>query len=152
LDRGRLMIGKFAFSALGCFLAGEFLIAFSNLMLGMSWLILVTHMLTIAILALAFSGLSVGLGAIMPNFRESDPSKIAVGFGGAANLVVNLLLLAVVVLLVPGPIQFLHGRDPDAVVPLASVPILAWACMLAGIGVGLAAAWLPMRVGMRQLR
>ena len=36
------------------------------------------------------SGLSVGLGAIVPNFRETDPSKIAVGFGGTLNLVAGL--------------------------------------------------------------
>lgn len=152
LDRGRLMIGKFVFSSVGCLLAGEFLVVFSNLMLGMSWLILVTHMVTIALLSFSFSGMSVGLGAIMPNFRETDPSKIAVGFGGTVNLVVSLLLLAVVVVLVPGPIQFLHGRDPDVVVPLTSVPILFWLCMIVGVGIGVAAAWLPMRAGMRSLR
>jgi ABC-2 type transport system permease protein len=152
LDRGRLMIGKFAFSAIGCVIAGEFLIVFSNLMLGMPWLILVTHMLTIALLAFAFSGLSVGLGAMMPNFRESDPSKIAVGFGGTVNLVAGLLLLAIVVLMVAGPIQFLHGRDVAAEVTLASVPWYYWLCMATGVGVGAVATWLPMRVGMRQLR
>ncbi len=152
LDRGRLMIGKFAFSSLGCVIAGEFLIVFSNLMLGMPWLIMVTHMVTIALMAFAFSGLSVGMGAMMPNFRETDPSKIAVGFGGTVNLVVGLLLLAVVVVMVPGPIQFLHGRDPDTVVPLSSVPILVWLCMLAGVGIGVLATWLPMRAGMQNLR
>ena len=152
LDRGRLMVGKFAFSSLGCFMAGEFLIVFSNLMLGMPWLIVATHMLTIALLAFAFSGLSVGLGAVMPNFRESDPSKIAVGFGGTINLVVGLLLLGIVIVMVAGPIQFLHGRDPDRHVPLASVPWLYWLCMFTGLLVGLAAAWLPMRAGMKNLR
>jgi ABC-2 type transport system permease protein len=152
LDRSRLMIGKFAFSSMGCLLFGEFLIFFSNLMLGMPWLIVATHMLTIALLAFAFSGLSVGLGAIMPNFRETDPSKIAVGFGGTVNLVAGLLLLAIVVVMVPGPIQFLHGRDPDKVVPIESVPILFWLCMLAGIWIAIAAAWFPMRAGMRQLK
>ena len=29
----------------------------------------------------------------MPNFRETDPSKIAVGFGGTLNLVAGLLFL-----------------------------------------------------------
>src|SRR5207247_3538496 len=46
LDRSRLMVGKFAFSALGCFVVGEFLIVFSNLMLNMPWLILVTHVVS----------------------------------------------------------------------------------------------------------
>lgn len=152
LDRGRLMMGKFTFSALGCVVAGEFLIVFSNLMLGMPWLILVTHMLTIALLAFAFSGLSVGLGAMMPNFRETDPSKIAVGFGGTVNLVVGILLLGVVIVMVAGPIQYLHGRDPDVAVPLGSVPWLFWLCMIVGVMIGIAAAWMPMKVGVSNLR
>ncbi len=152
LDRSRLMVGKFAFSALGCFCAGEFLIVFANLMLSMPWLILVTHMLTIAVLAFAFSGLAVGMGAIMPNFRETDPSKLAVGFGGTVNLVLGLLLQGIVIVLLAGPIQFLHGRDPDQAVPLASVPIYCWAIMSAGLAIGVASAWLPMRAGMRNLR
>src|SRR5947209_16259977 len=96
LDRGRLMIGKFVFSSIGCLAVGEFLIVFSNVMLGMPWLIIVVHSATVAILALAFSGLSVGLGACMPNFRETDPSKIAVGFGGTVNLIAGLLMMGAV--------------------------------------------------------
>jgi ABC-2 type transport system permease protein len=152
LDRSRLLVGKFIFSAIGCLFVGETLIVFSNLMLGMSWLIIVTHMLTTALLALGFSGLSVGLGAIMPNFRENDPSKIAVGFGGTVNLIIGLILLGVVIVTVAGPMQFLHGRTPETAVPLTEVPWFAWLGMVAGIGVGAFAAWYPLRVGMRNLR
>ena len=35
---------------------------------------------------MGLSGISVGLGARLPNLRETDPSKIAVGFGGHAQL------------------------------------------------------------------
>jgi ABC-2 type transport system permease protein len=97
LQRERLLWGKFAFSATGCLLIAEGLSIFSNLMLGLPWYIIAVHALTVAVLALGFSGLSVGLGACMPNFRETDPSKIAVGFGGTLNLVAGLALLLVVV-------------------------------------------------------
>src|ERR1041385_4978535 len=97
----------------------------------------IKHMVTIALLAFAFSGLSVGLGAIMPNFRETDPSKIAVGFGGTVNLVAGLLRLALVIVMVAGPIQLLQGRDPATVVTLASVPWLYWLCMLGGVAIGM---------------
>ena len=76
----------------------EFLIVFSDIMLGMSWEVVVMHAVTVAVLALGLSGLSVGLGAWMPNFRESDPSKIAVGFGGTLNLVAGLLFLLLEIL------------------------------------------------------
>lgn len=152
LDRSRLMLGKFIFSAAGCLAAGEVLIIFSNLMLGMSWLIVVTHALTVALLALGLSGVSVGLGAIMPNFRETDPSKIAVGFGGTVNLIACLMFLGLVIGTMAGPMQFIHGRDAENAVPLGDVPWFVWAGMLVGLLIGGFAAWYPMRVGMRNLR
>ncbi len=152
LDRSRLLIGKFVFAALGCVAAGEFLIFFSNAMLGMSWLIILVHVLTIGLLALGFSGLSVGLGACMPNFRESDPSKIAVGFGGTINLVASLLLLGVVICTIALPMHLVHGRTPDVPVPLEEIPWWVWASMAAGVSIGIAAIWLPLRAGMRNLR
>lgn len=152
LDRGRLMIGKFVFSSIGCVAVGEFLIVFSNVMLGMPLLIILVHMLTIGVLALGFSGMSVGLGACIPNFRESDPSKIAVGFGGTVNLVLSLLLLGAVILTMALPWHLLYGRNPDLDLPLGNVPILTWSCMLGGLIVGAVAIYLPMRAGMRNLR
>ena len=152
LDRSRLMIGKFAFSAAGCVLIGELLVTFNNVMLGMSWLIIVVHALTIALVALGLSAMSVGLGAVMPNFRESDPSKIAVGFGGTVNLMAGLLLLGAVIATVAAPLQFLHGQDPDQAVSIAAVPWYIWSMMIAGVIIGSVAIWLPMRAGMRNLR
>ena len=40
----------------------------------------------------ALSGLAVGLGALFPNFKEDNPSKIVSGFGGTLCLVVQLPL------------------------------------------------------------
>ncbi|MSQ95184.1 MAG: hypothetical protein EXR98_11600 [Gemmataceae bacterium] len=152
LDRSQLLIGKFVFSAVGCLFAGEFLIVFSNLMLGMSWLILCAHALAVALMALGLSGLSVGLGACMPNFRETDPSKIAVGFGGTVNLIAGLMFLALVIVTVAGPIQFLHGRDAERAVPLDTVPWFIWAGIVGGVVISGTATWLPMRAGMRSLK
>ena len=151
-DRSRLMVGKFVFSAIGCFVVGEALILFSNLMLGMPWLIVVVHCLTIGVLALTFSGLSVGLGACMPNFRETDPSKIAVGFGGTINLVVGLMLLGFIVALTAVPLNVVYGRDPEGTLPVEIVPWWGWAALATGLLTGVAATWLPMRAGMRNLR
>ena len=51
---------------------GEFIVLFSNLMLTMPWQIVAIHAVAIAFVALGLSGLSVGLGAMLPNFRETD--------------------------------------------------------------------------------
>jgi ABC-2 type transport system permease protein len=152
LDRARLLWGKFAFSATGCLVAGEFLVLFSNVMLAMPWLILALHGILVVILSLGLSGLSVGLGACLPNFRETDPSKIAVGFGGTINLVAGLLLLIAVILLMALPIHVLYGVHPDDALDFDGAPLWLWFAYVAGGGVGVAATLLPLRAGVRQLR
>src|SRR5207244_6390750 len=97
LKRERLLWGKFAFSAVGSLVIAEALILLSDLMLGMPWFALGVHMLTVAVLAVGLSGLSVGLGACMPTFQETDPSKIAAGFGGTLNLVAELAVVGGVI-------------------------------------------------------
>lgn len=152
LDRARLLWGKFAFAAAGCLLAGEFLLVFSNLMLAMPWVVLAMHAVTIAVLALGFSGLSVGLGACLPNFRETDPSKIAVGFGGTLNLVAGLLLMLVIVCLMALPVHLLYAARTDRPLPPTDLPLLLWLGFAAGAFIGLGVTIMVLRAGVRQLR
>ena len=63
----------------------------------MPWQGLLLHAVAVAVIALGLSGLNVGLGAYLPNFRETDPSKIVVGFGGTVNMVVGLAFLVAVI-------------------------------------------------------
>jgi ABC-2 type transport system permease protein len=93
LRRDQILWGKFAFSAAISLVATESLVLLSDLMLRMGPLIIVLHLGMVAILCLGLSGISVGLGARLPNLRESDPSKIAAGFGGTLNLLVSLVFI-----------------------------------------------------------
>jgi ABC-2 type transport system permease protein len=152
LRRQRLLWGEFAFSATGTLLLAEALIILSDLMLEMPWVALYLHVLTVGVLTLGLSGLSVGLGACMPNFRESDPSKIAVGFGGTLNLVIGLAFLIVVIGLMAGPwhLQAVGGGPGELSGPWAGV----WVGLgvLLGLGVGTAAVIVPLRLGAEALR
>jgi ABC-2 type transport system permease protein len=151
LERERLLWGKFAFAASGGVLVGAGLVAVSDLLLGMSVGAFLIHMLTVAVLAVGLSGLSVGLGAVMPNFRETDPSKIAVGFGGTMNLIAGLLFLLLVIALMAGPYHLLTVRYADEGMPGRTVPVLV-AGLVIGVAVGVGAALVPLRVGARVLR
>jgi ABC-2 type transport system permease protein len=151
LERDRLLWGKFAFSATGCLLIAETLVVFSDLMMDLPWPLLVVHALTVAVLGLGFSGLSVGLGACMPNFRETDPSKIAVGFGGTLNLISGLLFLLLVISLMAAPWHLLFALAREDV-NLLGRQWWVLAAMAAGAGVGAAAVALPLRAGARALR
>ena len=151
VERGQLLWGKFAFASAGALLMGEFLVLLSDLTLGMAWPAVVLHVLTVAVLALGLSGLSVGLGACLPNFRETDPSRIVSGFGGTMNLLVSLVFLLTVLVVMAGPWHLLagwaaagEGAEPSPWVVLTGVA--------AGLAVGTAAVFVPLRMGIRALR
>jgi ABC-2 type transport system permease protein len=152
MDRSRLIWGKFAFSAVACVVAGEFFTILSSTMLGMPPVVVLLHAATIGTLALALSGMSVGIGACLPNFRETDPSKITMGFGGMLNVIAGILLLLVVVTLMAAPVHLLYARAPDHALALTALPWWVWAPHLVGLLLGLAATVIPLRVGVRTLR
>ena len=152
IKREQILIGKFAFAATGSVLAAEVLILASDVLIGMPWQAVVVHAATVAVAAVGLSAINVGLGAYMPNFRETDPSKIVVGFGGTVNMVVGLLYLVVVVSVMSAPVhvaglqQWLGGaRDAD-------LPAWVFAGVPVGLALGAAAVVLPLRAGARALR
>ena len=149
VSRDQLLRGKFAFAATGSFLIAESLILVSDVLLGLPWQGLVLHAVVVAILALGLSAINVGLGAYLPTFRETDPSKIVVGFGGTVNMVAGLgFLIAVIGLMaVPFHAAQLANRalgGPVSPWVFAGVPV--------AIVLGAAAVVLPLRAGARALR
>jgi ABC-2 type transport system permease protein len=150
LPRERLIWGKFAFAAGGAVVVGVILVTISDVLLGMPAEALALHLPTVAVLAVGLSGLSVGLSAIVPNFRETDPSRIAVGFGGTLNLISGLLFLVVILGLMAGPYHLAAGLTER------EVPRWVWPWIVGGmgmgIGVGVLATVLPLRAGARALR
>jgi ABC-2 type transport system permease protein len=152
LERDRLLWGKFAFSACGCLFIAEALVIFSDVMMDLPWLMIAVHALTVAVLGLGFSGLSVGLGACMPNFRETDPSKIAVGFGGTLNLVSGLLFLLVVIGLMAAPWHVAVAVSRSVDFELTGRHWWLLPAELLGLAVGAAAVVVPLRAGARALR
>jgi ABC-2 type transport system permease protein len=152
VEREQLLWGKFAFSTMGGLLIAEFLLLVSDLMLLMPVPVILLHMLTVAVLAAGLSGLSVGLGACMPNFRETDPSKIAVGFGGTLNLVAGLLFLLLIVGLMAAPWHariMMADAEGNLSIPMGGIIALG---LVLGLAVGLASVLLPLRAGIRALR
>jgi ABC-2 type transport system permease protein len=150
--REQLLWGKFVFSLTGGLALAESMLLLSDLMLEMPPDIVVLHALTVAVLAAGLSGLSVGLGAVLPNFRESDPSKIAVGFGGTVNLIVGLGFLLLVIAVMSGPWHlFMIRHSPDLSRPVYLLPATA-AGVVAGLVVGFAGVFVPLTMGINALR
>jgi ABC-2 type transport system permease protein len=154
LERKKLLWGKFYFSTICTLLTGELLSNLSNVALGMPWPIFVIHSLTVAVLALGLSGLSTGMGATVPNFRESDPSKIAVGFGGTMMLIAGLLFELVVILLIAAPWHVIPILMMSEAVKtgLDLLWLWPWLGMAGGLIIGALGVWIPMRTGTRALQ
>ncbi|MHB1422530.1 MAG: putative ABC transporter permease subunit [Gemmataceae bacterium] len=152
LEREQLLWGKFAFSLTCGLLIAAGLVLASDLMLMMPLLPILLHLLTVTVLSAGLSGLSVGLGACMPNFRESDPSKIAAGFGGTLNLVAGLLFLSVVLCLMAAPwhAEMMFVEVEEMPTPRAVGFVIVG--LMLGLAVGAASVVLPLRAGIRALR
>ena len=154
LRREAILWGKFVFSAGISLVATEFLVVLSDLMLRMSAAMIALHVGMVAILCLGLSGISVGLGARLPNLKETDPSKIAAGFGGTLNLLVSLVFILAVVLTLAVPCHlYLAGRDPNdfAGLPLSEGRFQLWMGFAIGFSlvVGAAATIVPLRIGIK---
>ena len=154
VGRAQILWGKFAFSVGISLVATEGLVFLSDLMLGMSPVMIALHVGMVAILCMGLSGISVGLGARLPNLRETDPSKIAVGFGGTLNLLVSLVFIFAIVtaLAVPCHLYFLGQENAVSTnLALSNQGFRFWltVAILISLIIGAVGTILPLRIGIK---
>jgi ABC-2 type transport system permease protein len=160
VQRDQIVWSKFLFSFLGGLIPCAGLVLLSDSMLGLPRPLIVLHEYCCLLLCLGLSGIAVGLGAMMPELRESSPSKISSGFGGTLCLVLSSLLIMVVVTVAAIPTHlFLLARTLGPTV-VAEDGLLAWAGGIWGTTLslavvstaGLAACLIPLRLGLVAFR
>jgi ABC-2 type transport system permease protein len=161
LRRETILWSKLFFAAGTAILPCSLLILLSDLMLDISLLVILSHQLTCLILCCGLAGISVGMGARLPNFRETSPSRIAAGFGGTICLVVSTLYIVVVVLLTALPTHFLIAagsiyvgqsifyREGDVVYWLHLWMLIG---TLGSVVLGILATFLPIVMGIRSFK
>lgn len=102
---------------------------------------------TITVMTLVLNALAVGLGALYPNFKETNPTKIVSGFGGTFCLVLSFLyIVGSVVLLAVGSPWGWNPAGGDAFEPARA----AFAWTVFGL-ISFLAGWLPLRLGLRKV-
>jgi len=99
----RVLLQKFWLSCITATTITVGLMITSSVMLHLPWAKVAYFSCAIAMMSAALSGLSVGLGALFPNFKEDNPSKIVSGFGGTLCLVVSFVYISLFVALVALP-------------------------------------------------
>lgn len=155
VGRAQILWGKFAFSVGIALIPTEGLIVLSDLMLGMGPVMIALHIGMVAILCMGLSGISVGLGARLPNLRETDPSKIAVGFGGTLNLLVSLVFIFAIVtaLAVPCHLYFLDQEHAETTSLLAFLHngFEFWfsVAIIVSLSIGAIGTIVPLRIGIK---
>jgi len=158
VHRDQIVWSKFLFSFLGGLLPCCGLVLLSDWMLGIPRRLIMVHEVCCLILCMGLSGIAVGLGARMPDLRESSPSKIASGFGGTLNLVVSSLFIMFVVVVAALPSHlfaataFLGQQGTKGFLGWASGPQGLTVSLSIVTAVGMLATFLPLVLGLRAFR
>jgi ABC-2 type transport system permease protein len=160
VHRDQIVWSKFLFSFLGGLLPCCALLYLSDSMLGISRSLMWVHEVCCVVLCMGLSGIAVGLGARMPDLRESSPAKIAAGFGGTLCLVLSSLFIMSVVVIAAIPTHLAMasrafgggGPPPTGLLGWASGPQgTATSLLVVGI-LGVIATFLPLELGLRAFR
>ena len=141
----RLVRAKFTLASFASLAVTLGLIWLSCHMLQMSWHRTLYFGCAITVMTFTLNDLAAGLGAIFPNFKEENPSKIVSGFGGTFCLVLSFLyiLASVVLLALAGSFpRFTRGADTWAWVAAGSLSFLLLSLVI---------GYLPFRLGLRRL-
>jgi ABC-2 type transport system permease protein len=156
VERDTILWGKFLFAACGSWLPCAALVGISDVMLDVSFMVVAVHQLICLLLCLGLAGMAVGFGAMMPNFREQSPSKIAAGFGGTLNLVLSALYIMAVVLMTALPCHFFLLAGKAEMPPKLLQPqyLRFWLMLgiLASMVLAAIVTILPLRGGLRAFR
>jgi ABC-2 type transport system permease protein len=157
LEREAILWGKFAFASGIALVATEFLVVLSDLMLRMHPMMIGLHVGMVAILCFGLSGISVGLGARLPNLKESDPSKIAAGFGGTLNLLVSLVFIIAIVTSLALPCHlYFAGFESNELTgfALSESRFHFWLALaiLGSLVIGVVGTVVPLLIGIRAFR
>ncbi len=121
----------------------QMLVYLSNYILEVPQFFIELSMANIFAVAFALTGLAIGIGALMPNFRTDHPSKIAVGPGGVLYMLISFAYLAIMLMIQIRPVWYYVIERSDEIQNSLYV--------VAAVVLTLLVALVPMELGARQL-
>jgi ABC-2 type transport system permease protein len=120
------------------------LMAVSSAILHLGWSRGIFFAGAILAMSAALSGLAAGLGALFPDFKEENPSKIVSSFGGTLCLVISFVFnTAIVSLLAVPDMLAVTGR---------ALPVPRWLAPALALGICAAVAVIPMSLALRRVK
>ncbi len=144
IPRTKVVRQKYLLCLLLCIGISLPLTALSNYILELDLRFTLLSYGTVAMMSLGLSSLSVGIGAVLPDFKEDNPARIANGIGGTLNVLLSLAYIAVSVSLVALPVV-IYGND-------SSHGLLAWTWPYLGAAVlfQLIVILVPLKIGLNR--
>ena len=139
---------KFFFSFICISIISEALIWTSSLMLRMPMATCIAQGVTLLGICAGLSGMAVGLGAMYPNFKDDNPSKIVSGFGGTLNLVLNIAFVFLCVAVQAAPLVLRYTKLPVYLSGFNNIPV----AILLVMSISIIACVIPLRMGMNAFR
>jgi len=149
IPRSRIVWQKYGLCLVLCLVVSLPLTYLSNLILDTTPGFLGLSLATALLMSAGLTSLSVGLGAILPDFKEDNPARIANGIGGTFNVLISLAYIGVTVTLLAIPVALTSGEGGWAAAPRI---LRDWFPAYVGVFLLVEAAViaLPMRIGLRR--
>ncbi|OQX52330.1 MAG: hypothetical protein B5M53_08915 [Candidatus Cloacimonas sp. 4484_209] len=94
---------KFIISFIPNLLLAEFIVIFSNVFLKSNVAFTLICSGITAVFTLTVVAISVGMGAVFPDFTETNPSKIAAGGGGVFTAIISLFYVGLAIAIISVP-------------------------------------------------
>ena len=106
-------------------------------------------LVTIVVMSMGLNSLAIGLGALMPNFREDNPARVANGLGGTLNVILSLIYIGLSIVL-EAPLLWAHVNQ--SMPPGLRGSLLFYGSGALWVAVHLLFIITPMRLGLRNWR
>ncbi|MBN1150932.1 hypothetical protein JXA84_06915 [candidate division WOR-3 bacterium] len=84
---------KFMINLIPVLLVGLFLVSIGNFFLHTGFLIAYIGIINIFLFSWGITGINIGIGGLVPNFKEKNPSRLSAGAGGIISAVISLFYL-----------------------------------------------------------
>ncbi|CAN5365077.1 hypothetical protein BH09SUM1_BH09SUM1_26870 [soil metagenome] len=155
IPRTRIMWQKFYLCLVLCICVAVPLMMLSNYVLQAKGSFVRESIVTVLFMCFGLTSLSVGIGALLPDFKEDNPARIANGIGGTFIVLISLVYISATVLLLVlrtvlialegaehtagGFGHFVAAHPAIVTLPMVLLAILQLATII-----------LPMKIGMRR--
>ncbi len=144
IRRGHILLAKFAFAMTVTLIVALGSMGLATIMLELDLVWASIHLVVTVAICFGLCGFSVGIGARLPMFDQTNVARIANGLGGTTNLLASIALVAVVLSGVGAATWRVRDARIDALPDAVSLGLCGGAALL-GVGAGVTAMWIGAR-------